>query len=371
MDFGLGDFDAAFMNEFNRIGVVNLALFGKTGVGKSTLVNTFFGTQVAATGIGEPVTSHLTYYRLKGRPFGFFDSPGFEVGQSSEDLLKQLDSYVYGQRAQGLDQQIHAVWYCVRAADRRFEPAQADFVRSLLGMNLPVILVMTQVNKKGDVFDPEAEELRDQIRQQFTDGPQPHAIVMVNAKANVFTEIAEHGLENLLERTSEVVPEAVRQALIAAQQVNLESKRNAAWAAVKQTAMAAASAAAAIPVPGAALAALLPIEASMLARVSAVYGVPLQSGNVARLAFAAVGALGFRAGGELAVAQVLKFIPGIGTVAGGALNAAAASALTVAMGRGWMTLCETMVSTGVALSEDEVAEAFKKAVKERNLPDLD
>ena len=40
-----------------RLGRMNLLLVGKTGTGKSSLVNAVFGDDVAETGVGRPVTS--------------------------------------------------------------------------------------------------------------------------------------------------------------------------------------------------------------------------------------------------------------------------------------------------------------------------
>ena len=53
-------FRDSFRTEYEKqnaaLGRFNLAIFGKTGVGKSTLINAIFGEEVARTGIGEPVT---------------------------------------------------------------------------------------------------------------------------------------------------------------------------------------------------------------------------------------------------------------------------------------------------------------------------
>src|SRR4051812_33127463 len=40
---------------------MNLLIVGKTGTGKSTLVNAVFGDEVASTGVGRPVTRDLHY----------------------------------------------------------------------------------------------------------------------------------------------------------------------------------------------------------------------------------------------------------------------------------------------------------------------
>ena len=60
-DWFRNSFRAEYDKQNAAIGRFNLAIFGKTGVGKSTLINAIFGEEVARTGIGEPVTrgSHL------------------------------------------------------------------------------------------------------------------------------------------------------------------------------------------------------------------------------------------------------------------------------------------------------------------------
>ena len=61
-------FRAEFEKQAEQIGRINLAVFGKTGVGKSTLVNAIFGEPVAVTGIGSAAT-------LRSHPLR---PPGFE-----------------------------------------------------------------------------------------------------------------------------------------------------------------------------------------------------------------------------------------------------------------------------------------------------
>jgi predicted GTPase len=53
-------------NEIKNIKPISILLIGKTGVGKSTLINRIFRENLAETGIGRPVTKHLQkmVYRL-------------------------------------------------------------------------------------------------------------------------------------------------------------------------------------------------------------------------------------------------------------------------------------------------------------------
>lgn len=47
---------------------------GKTGSGKSSLVNAIFGEQFAKTGVGVPVTKHLEKYAPQDKPVVVYDT---------------------------------------------------------------------------------------------------------------------------------------------------------------------------------------------------------------------------------------------------------------------------------------------------------
>ena len=137
-------FSKAWRDQAEEIGRFNLAIFGKTGVGKSTLVNAIFGDQIAATGIGEPVTRAEHLYLHRSGTLGVLDTRGLEVGRDNDVLIAELKDYLHGMRRKPLAEQVHVAWYCVRAGDRRFEASEAAFVRALHELGLPVILVLTR-----------------------------------------------------------------------------------------------------------------------------------------------------------------------------------------------------------------------------------
>ena len=45
--------------EIENMPPINILVVGKTGVGKSTLINHLFRDNLAETGVGKPVTQHL------------------------------------------------------------------------------------------------------------------------------------------------------------------------------------------------------------------------------------------------------------------------------------------------------------------------
>lgn len=331
-------FESAFADAEVKIGRFNLAVFGKTGVGKSTLVNAIFGESVAATGIGRPVTmgSHLYVHRT-GK-LGIYDTQGLEVGRDTARIIDELKRFIDTSRAMPFTEQVHLAWYCVRATDRRFEETEAAFIRELAGVGLPVILVMTQVpgrrDPHGQLFlAPDAIELGNQIEAM---GLPIHGgrAVMVNALADPFTGVEQHGLLDLLDATFRCAPQEAAEALTAAQKIDPARKAAAAEKAVS-AATAAATAAGFTPIPFADAAVLVPIQLGMMAKIANIYDIPMQRATVASLATTTV----TTQAGRAAATGLLKLVPGVGTIVGGAITGGVAGTVTFAVGTAWHRVC--------------------------------
>ena len=69
----------------------NVLVIGNSGVGKSTLINSVLGEDVAHTGFGtEGTTKRLEIYEADGIPFRVIDTVGFEPSWTKQ--LKAINS---------------------------------------------------------------------------------------------------------------------------------------------------------------------------------------------------------------------------------------------------------------------------------------
>ena len=335
-------FTRAYREQAEKYGRFNLAIFGKTGVGKSTLVNAIFGEEVAATGIGEPVTPAAHLYVHSTDFLGVYDTRGLEIGVDTQRLLAELTDYVTSMRTKPIAEQLHVAWYCVRYGDRRFEDAEADVVGTLHRLGLPVILVITQVPTRDGVPHPDAVALAENI--QGRDLPiYGRRAFFTMARPDTFTDQEAHGLMDVLDATFQVAPQAVEEALTAAQKIDAARKRKQADAKIA-AAVTAASTAGATPIPFADAMLLVPIQLTMMAAIAQTYGVPMDRTTMAGLAATA----GATSAGRSLVGGMIKLIPGAGAVAGGVINASVAGSVTFAMGRAWMVVCQRLAKGELA-----------------------
>lgn len=337
-------FSKHYKEAAEKIGRFNLAIFGKTGVGKSTLINALFGEAVAKTGIGEPVTQDEHLHIHKTGALGLLDTRGVEIGADTETIIEDLRRVITAQRSKPLKEHIHLAWYCVRATDRRFEATEAEFIKKLDELGLPVICVLTQVtrNSAGE-YHPDALQLAESIEEQKLPifGSR---VIMTMASADEFTGQAQHGLEKLLDASFRAAPKGVETALTAAQQIGMERKRNEAMT-IAGAASTAAAAAGAVPIPFSDAFLLVPIQLGMMGGIAAVYGIDLDKATIASVAATAAATNAGRA----AVTGLLKLIPGVGMIVGGTINAAVGGGFTMAMGVAWALVCEQLAQGGLRL----------------------
>lgn len=328
-----------------ELATVNLMILGKTGVGKSTLLNALFGEERVKTGIGAPVSTDIE--RITADHLTIYDTPGLELSgnNSMSNLLTQVVSVINKQVEEGtIEDAIHCILYCVSVPSHRFEENEAEFIRLLqakiMTHNIPIFIVLTQAFNKNDT-----ETLKDHIASL---GLKINAIVPVLATPYYVDEdytAKPRGVAELAQLISDAIPEGVREAFAAIQCANLDLKKKKAHSIVLGAA-AGAAAIGAVPIPFSDAALLVPEQIAMMAGITAVFGIPVDKATLTAILSATIGTGGATLLGKTVVTNLLKLIPGAGSVVGGAISAATAAALTTALGEAYIVIM-TMVAKGI------------------------
>lgn len=132
--------------------------------------------------------------------------------------------------------------------------------------------------------------------------------------------------------------------------------------------VAATGATGAIPIPFADAPLLIGEQVAMMAAINAVFKMDVGKDVLKSLATAALGVGGATVVGKTIVANVLKLIPGAGSVAGGVISAATAGLITLALGKAYIQVCKTIKMGKLNqndLTKEAGANALKAAFKEQ------
>ncbi len=347
----------ALEKEWKEMKIMNVMLLGKTGVGKSTLINNLFNERIAETGIGRPVTQEIRQYSKEKYPLTIYDTPGLELGGDNaiEKLLKGVNDEIRKGIASGdMNKAIHCILYCVSAASHRFEEEEKKFIKMFLDENkdthIPVIIVITKALSKKD-----ARELKSCIEAENLAVAQIVPVLAEDYELDEDTVIKSYGLDRLSEVMYEIIPDAMKKTFISVQKANIKLKTQKAQAIVIGAA-ATAGATGVIPIPFADSFALVPEQIAMLASITAVYGLSLEKSAIAAIVSGTLGTAGATIAGKTAVSGILKLIPGAGSVAGGVVSGGVAAALTAALG-------EAYIAVMVAIAKGDMKEGDLKTEK--------
>lgn len=358
----------AINEKLRNLKKLNIIVVGKSGVGKSTLINSLFRGNFAETGLGRPVTDEIRKIEKKDYPMAIYDTPGFELSKGQQTKVKDeiLELINKGFASKDINDAIHCIWYCINVGgNRTFDETEIAWLRELTESNkvtqVPIIVVLTQSCPKS-----KAQEMKTLVEKENLDIVK---VVPVLAQDMDFDDeyIAKaYGLDRLIDIMSESLPDELQDTLQNVQKASLESKKKYSQATVA-TAVAAAFGEGFAPIPFSDAAVLIPTQVAMIATITTIFGMDISKSVITGFVSSTIGTAGATVLGKTIVSNIIKLIPGVGTAAGGLISGSTASLLTTALGEAYIKLME-MIYKGDLKSEDLYSkngqETMKKIFKE-------
>lgn len=192
--------------KYNKnINCYNIQVIGKTGVGKSTLINALLRDKVARTSFGEIGTYQPEECTSDKFPFiKFTDTRGTELNPSNN--INKVEKNTLDYIKQKLDEKdpnktIHCLFYCINS--NRFEDIESQVLLSLRKRykngNLPIIIVYTQ-NYCEEDFEQMKKYINNKLKEHHETeiGDKVEDINLVGIMAEKKGNIKPFGLDKLL-----------------------------------------------------------------------------------------------------------------------------------------------------------------------------
>ena len=199
-------------NNFTKLDYITVIVIGKSGIGKSTLINHMLKllklpelpespeSKRPLTGIGRPVTQNTESYSNENLPFlNLIDTAGMELSKelNPKNILKNLEDAdeklksIVKEENNNYNKYIQCIWYCIKDSD--LQDAELNLIKNVRKKSIPLIIVFTHAINIDNV-----KKIKNKIKANFKDLP------FIDVLAEATKRKASYGLNELLNLTLDV-----------------------------------------------------------------------------------------------------------------------------------------------------------------------
>ncbi|WP_041199212.1 YcjF family protein [Helicobacter pylori] len=242
--------------------------------------------------------------------------------------------------------------------------------RELLGFakkwNIPTIVIFTHT--QAEAGDASVQKAQRVIDEEWGFKGFIKAYARVNSVAFSFRgmEVPVEGLEELVDETKKCLSDAMRNHFLRVQKIKIQERKQVMIYKSKliiHIASGAVGAAGLIPIPFSDALAIAPIQAGMIYKMNDAFGVKIEDSVAASLITGLLGVTAVAQVGRTLVNGFLKFIPVVGSVAGGAT----AAIITEGIGFAYLKVLEKRFNDETGEVELPAMDTIKSLFKESYL----
>lgn len=191
----------------------NILVAGYTGCGKTSLIRTILGSVVPKSGIDDGKPRRIDFDSYENDVIRLWDSRGLELGDLAADFCERMREFVADCRDDpDVDEHIHLVWYLIQGNSARVTDSDLALMKEIFTFD-DVIAVVS----KKDITKPKQSAA---IRKALTEAGVPEERIVEVSDA----EGGAIGCRELVALSCEMLPEAYRDAFMAAQSIDREAK---------------------------------------------------------------------------------------------------------------------------------------------------
>ena len=219
----------------HRPTVRNILVLGKTGVGKTSLLNYLYGFDLPV-GAGLPKTGkgiHENLITRNGTAYHVFDTWGIEADSLPEWRKEVLALVRKRNTSPHINDWFHAVYYCFSASTARIEDAEIDeIIVPLLQSGCKMIVVLTNSEdgfRKQEKIAGMKEYLREELVKRLHHDPQLEIIPVASVAGETLAgdAISRFGRTEVLEAAQYNLADDIEKRLPAIYKMNVMQKLGA------------------------------------------------------------------------------------------------------------------------------------------------